>query len=66
MACWSVRGSVTISSRGSRYLGVIWFVNVPGIQRPAKGLALVYWPHFHRFRAQFLLEALNFSTAREP
>merc|ERR1719229_1632643 len=48
----SVRGSVTISRRGSMYFVVIWFVRVSGIQRPAMACAPVYW--------------LNFSTAREP
>ena len=35
MGWWSTRGSVTISSRGSRYCLVIWLVKVPGVYRPA-------------------------------
>jgi len=42
---WSVRGSVSSSRRGSRYLDVIWLVNVPGVKRPAIGVAPVYWQY---------------------
>ena len=34
--------SVTIKRRGSKYFWVIWLVKVPGVQRPARGLAPVY------------------------
>merc|ERR1719317_1699580 len=49
---WSIRGSVTTSRRGSRKAAWIWLVKVPGVKRPAMGVAPV-------------AEA-NFSTARWP
>jgi hypothetical protein len=50
MGWWSVRGSVTISSRGSSNCFWIWLVNVPGVWRPAMHLAPVYCANLNTAR----------------
>ena len=49
---WSALGSVITRSRGSLKAAWIWLVKVPGVKRPAIGVAPV--------------AAANFSTARWP
>merc|ERR1712224_123164 len=46
IAWWSVRGSVTTSMRGCLNASCFWFVNCPGLKRPAMEKAPVFCANF--------------------
>ena len=53
---WSVRGSETTRRRGSLKAAWIWLVNVPGVKRPAMGLAPVLLANFRIARYIYMRE----------